>query len=154
MANTEGSDSVSRSRMLNDSAEFIDRIIEIRKSKGISREMLAKRSGISERAIQNWEQYRSAVKPGYEKRIFMALDVTPDEFFGYENSDTMTLHQLLMLDRATLRKLYEDVVALKGALEYILAEDRQGASDVLNYLLLRNRDAEINGPDENPSSGT
>ncbi len=63
---------------------FSDRLVKIRKAKGLSQYDLADMTGISHRMIVHYEKWIKKLSPETLMRLARALNVTIDELVGYK----------------------------------------------------------------------
>ncbi len=68
------------------SYDFADRLIEMRRSRGLSQEELAKRLGLSRQAISKWERAESSPDIGNLIALAEIYEVTLDELIGTSSS--------------------------------------------------------------------
>lgn len=107
------------------------RMRDLRIEKNITQADLAKRLGTTVRQIQYYERHQHRLTADKILQVCIALDVTPDEFYGLtENAritDLNTVEARLQAfgkeyPNASLRELYRRVCTVKSLLEVILAE--------------------------------
>ena len=61
------------------SYEFADRLIELRREKGLSQEELARKLGLSRQAVSKWERAESAPDVGNLVALSSIYEVTLDD---------------------------------------------------------------------------
>lgn len=112
----------AREKMDDGMVKIIDRMIFLRKKKGLNRKEFSSRCSISPRTIAYWESYQRGIKGSQLPAIFKALDVTPNEFFevGRDAEYEEFIKRIPEMDRDALLSLYQTVNSIKKAVEIAL----------------------------------
>ena len=84
--------------------ELSKQIKELRNSKELSQEELSEKSGLSLRTVQRIENGESTPRGDTLKRLADALEISPDNFIGIQNSENTNLNYHI-LDKIKLIKL-------------------------------------------------
>ena len=113
---------------------FSERLIQIRKSRGISQSALAKEIGVSAGNISDWETGRS--KPGYAalKELSCFLNVSADYLLELTETPVKTgnlVGSTLLCDNVPLSQMESDVIAM---LRLLNEHDRKNAVDFITML--------------------
>ena len=108
----------ARKKLGEHAASITDRMIEIRKLKGMTRKEFAEKCGVGIRTVCYWDSYQRAIKSRYLPAIFLALDVSPNEFFGVADKDPHAEWSKLQTD---LLKVRSEASAILGARDIKLA---------------------------------
>ena len=73
-----------------DNFEFANRIIELRKQKGISQKELGDMLGVSNKAVSKWENGESMPKTSTMLKLAEILGIDGNELIGFEVKDNVT----------------------------------------------------------------
>ncbi|WP_432748345.1 helix-turn-helix domain-containing protein [Pectinatus frisingensis] len=86
-----------------------ENIKRIREKKNISQYALAKELGISQQSVAQWELSKTSPRKKTIEKLAKILDVTPNQLFGYENSNT-ELPELNAKDERDIAKELEKMM--------------------------------------------
>jgi transcriptional regulator with XRE-family HTH domain len=100
---------------------FAERLVQLRKSKGLSQYELADKAGVSQRVVAHYETVVTNPASATVLRLAKALDVSPDQMMGLKPikskdvvsrktiKDAKKLEELSPQDRKTVMRMVESL---------------------------------------------